>query len=257
MIALNAFFDNAKVLTFGVNRRKHLEQLANVTTSLGAALGILLDQRGESLALVDDKGRIIEGSRLLALITFLVTSVVPDARIAVPVMAPSAIERVAEQHGATVVRTRTDRRSLMALAAQQGSSLTFAGGANYELIFPEFAPDFDSLYGAAKLMELIAAQGRPLSEIVDELPASHLASRRDQCPWERKGQIMRRLLDETNGENVELTDGIRVSRDGGWVLVLPDASDPLFNVYAEGRSDDEANRYADEVSTRIEELARG
>jgi mannose-1-phosphate guanylyltransferase / phosphomannomutase len=257
MIALNAFFDNAKVLKFGTRRARHLEQLSNVTTSLGAALGILLDQRGESLALVDDRGRIVEGSRLLALLTVLVSSVVPHARIAVPVMAPTAIETVAAQHGATVLRTRTDRRSLMALAAQEGSSLTFAGGANYELIFPEFAPVFDSLYGAAKVMELIAAQGRPLSAIVDELPASHLASRRDQCPWERKGQIMRRLLDETNGENVELTDGIRLSREGGWVLVLPDASDPLFNVYAEGRSEDEANRYADEIATRIEDLARG
>jgi|HubBroStandDraft_4_1064222.scaffolds.fasta_scaffold00018_57 mannose-1-phosphate guanylyltransferase/phosphomannomutase len=256
MIALNAFFDNAKVLTFAANRRRHLEQLANVTTSLGAALGILLDQRGESLALVDDRGRIIEGSRLLALLTVLVSSVVPGARIAVPVMAPSAIETVAEQNGATVVRTRTDRRSLMALAAEAGSSLTFAGGANFELVFPEFAPVFDSLYGAAKIMELIAAQGRPLSAIVDELPASHLASRRDHCPWERKGQIMRQLLDEINGENVELTDGIRVAREGGWVLVIPDASDPLFNVWAEGRSEDEANRYADEIATRIDELAR-
>ena len=155
------------------------------------------------------------------------------------------------------MRTRTDRRSLMALAAQAGSSLAFAGGANYELIFPEFAPVFDSLYGAAKVMELLAAQGRTLSEIVDELPASHLASRRDPCPWERKGQIMRRLLDETDGENVELTDGIRVAREGGWVLVLPDATDPLFNVWAEGRSEDEANRYADEIATRIDELARG
>jgi mannose-1-phosphate guanylyltransferase / phosphomannomutase len=257
MVALNAFFDNAKVLTFGANRNRHLDQLANVTTSLGAGLGILLDQRGESLALVDDRGRIIEGSRLLSLLTFLVSSVVPGARIAVPVMAPSAIETVAEQNGATVVRTRTDRRSLMALAAHEGSSLAFAGGANYELIFPEFAPVFDSLYGAAKIMELIAAQGRPLSAIVDALPSSHLASRRDQCPWERKGQIMRHLLDESDGQTVELTDGIRVSREGGWVLVIPDASDPLFNVWAEGRSDDEASRYADEIATRIEQLARG
>jgi mannose-1-phosphate guanylyltransferase / phosphomannomutase len=257
MIALNAFFDNAKVLAFGKNRPRHLEQLGNVTTSLGAGLGILLDQRGESLALVDDRGRVVEGSKLLALLTALVASQVPGARIAVPVMAPSAIERVAELHGATVLRTRTDRRSLMALAAQEGSSIALAGGANFELMFPEFAPAFDSLYGAAKIMELIAKQGRPLSEIVDELPPSYLASRRDQCPWERKGQIMRQLLAETDGQEVELTDGIRVGREGGWVLVLPDASDPLFNVYAEGRSEDEANQYADDIAGRIEHLARG
>jgi mannose-1-phosphate guanylyltransferase/phosphomannomutase len=257
MIALNAFFDNAKVLTFKKNRARHLEQLSNVTTSLGATLGILLDQHGEALALVDDRGRIIEGSRLLALLTVLVAGFVRSAKIAVPVMAPTAVETVAEAYGASVIRTRTDRRSLMALAAREGASLAFAAGANYELIFPEFQPVFDSLYASAKIMELIAAAGHPLSEVVDELPQWHLASRRDHCPWERKGQIMRRLLDETNGENVDLTDGIRVSREGGWVLVLPDASDPLFNVYAEGRSEDEAYRYAEEISTRIEELARG
>ena len=134
---------------------------------------------------------------------------------------------------------------------------SLACGSNYELIFPEFQPVFDSLYAAAKIMELIAAAGHPLSKLVDELPAWHLASRRDHCPWERKGQIMRKLLDETDGQQVELTDGIRVSREGGWVLVLPDASDPQFNVYAEGRDDDEARRYVDEIATRIEELARG
>ena len=254
MIALNAFFDNAKVLTFARNRARHLEQLSNVTTSLGATLGILLDQHGEALALVDDRGRIIEESRLLALLIILVARCVPNARVAVPVMAPRAIETVAEALGATVVRTRSDRRSLMAFAAEAGASLAFAGGAHYELIFPEFQPVFDSLYAAAKIMELIASQGGPLSAIVDELPAWHLAARRDHCPWERKGQIMRRLLDETNGENVELTDGIRISREGGWVLVLPDASDPQFNIYAEGRSDEEAQHYADEITARIDAL---
>jgi mannose-1-phosphate guanylyltransferase / phosphomannomutase len=257
MIALNAFFDNTKVLTFAKHRSRHLEQLSNVTTSLGAALGILLDQRGESLALVDDRGRVIEGSQLLTLITSLVASHVPDARIAVPVMAPSAVEQVAGKYGATVLRTRTDRRSLMALAASDGSAIAFAGGTSYELLFPEFAPAFDSLYGAAEIMELIAEQGRSLSEIVDELPPSYLASRRDQCPWERKGQIMRQLLAETDARQVDLIDGIRVAREGGWILVLPDASDPLFNVYAEGRSDDEASRYADEIAARIASLARG
>lgn len=257
MIALNAFFDNAKVLTFARNRSRHLEQLGNVTTSLGATLGILLDQHGEALALVDDLGRIIEKNRLLALLTILVAGSVPHARVAVPVMAPRAMETIAEALGATVVRTRSDRRSLMAFAAESGASLAFAGGANYELIFPEFQPVFDSLYAAAKIMELIANQGGPLSAIVDELPPWYIASRRDHCPWERKGQIMRRLLDETNGEQVELTEGIRIGREGGWVLVLPDASDPQFNVYAEGRSDDEARRYADEIASRIDELARG
>src|SRR6185437_4322778 len=179
MVALNACFDNRRVLEFARIRPRHLEQLANVTTSLNASLGILLDQHGEGFALVDDRGRIIEKSRLLALLTLLVARSVPGARISVPVMAPRAIETIAESLGATVVRTRSDRRSLMALAAETGTSLAFAGGANYELIFPEFQPVFDSLYAAAKVMELLAGQRARLSELIDELPAWYLASRHD------------------------------------------------------------------------------
>jgi len=100
------------------------------------------------------------------------------------------------------------------------------------------------------------AEQRKLSELVDLLPQWHLAGRTVNCPWDRKGLIMRRLLDETSGENVELTDGIRVDREGGWVLVLPDASDPTFNVFAEGPSESAARHYADETARRIEELAR-
>ncbi|MEO6991185.1 MAG: mannose-1-phosphate guanyltransferase [Candidatus Baltobacteraceae bacterium] len=255
MIALNAYFDDEQARRFARDRQRHLEQLSGVTLSLQATLGILLDHDGETLALVDDRGRIVEDSRLFALLTLLVARATPGARIAMPVTVPSAIEEIARANGASVIRTKADRRATMALAEKEGAALAFAGGSGYEAIFPEFQPAFDALYAAAKTIELIAAEQRTLSELVDRLPQWHYASRTVACPWERKGQIMRRLLDDASGSDIELTDGIRISRDGGWVLVLPDASDPSFNVYGEGPSDEAARRYVDEAAGRIEEFA--
>jgi mannose-1-phosphate guanylyltransferase/phosphomannomutase len=256
MIALNAYFDDDRARIFARDRGRHLEQLQSVTLSLQANLGILLDNEGETISLVDDRGRVVQESMLFALLALLVARRTPGARIAVPVTMPRAIEVIAAENGATVIRTRSDRRATMALAQEEGASLQFAGGGNYEVIFPEFQPAFDALYAAAKIMELLVAEQRKLSELVDLLPQWHLAGRTVNCPWDRKGLIMRRLLDETSGENVELTDGIRVDREGGWVLVLPDASDPTFNVFAEGPSESAAHHYADETARRIEELAR-
>ncbi|MBV9102869.1 MAG: NTP transferase domain-containing protein [Candidatus Eremiobacteraeota bacterium] len=256
MIALNAYFDDNQARVFARDRRRHLEQLSNVTLSLQANLGILLDHDGETLSLCDDRGRAVQDSRLFALLTLLVARARPGSRIAVPVTMPRAIEEIAAENGATVIRTRNDRRATMALAEREGKALQFAGGGNYEIIFPEFQPAFDGLYAAAKVMELLAAEHRKLSELVDLLPEWHVANRIVACPWDRKGLIMRRLLDETNGANVELTDGLRVDRDGGWVLVLPDASDPTFNVFAEGRTASDAQGYVDDTATRIEQLAR-
>ena len=92
---------------------------------------------------------------------------------------------------------------------------------NYQLIFPEFQPAFDGIYATAKIMELLAAEREKLSSLVAMLPAWHVAGRSVPCPWDRKGAVMRSLHDEAahggNGK-VETLDGIRLPREGGWVL---------------------------------------
>jgi mannose-1-phosphate guanylyltransferase/phosphomannomutase len=254
-ISLNAYFDAQRARNFRDDRERHLEQLATVVTSLEADLGLLIDADGETFTLVDDRGRIVGRNRLFALMTLLIARATPGARIAMPVTVPDAVERIAEQNGAQIVRTRSDRRSLMALAEQDGKTLAFAGGSDYELIFPEFQPAFDGLYGAAKVMELLAAEHQPASELVDMLPDWHMASRAVPCPWDRKGLVMRALHDESrNGNNVQMIDGIRISENGGWVLVLPDASEAAVNVIAESTSDESADRTAGNMADHIMHL---
>jgi mannose-1-phosphate guanylyltransferase / phosphomannomutase len=254
-ISLNAYFDAQRARNFRDDRERHLEQLATVVTSLEADLGLLIDADGETFTLVDDRGRIVGRNRLFALLTLLIARATPGARIAMPVTVPDAVERIAEQNGATIVRTRSDRRSLMALAEQDGKSLAFAGGSDYELIFPEFQPAFDGLYGAAKVMELLAAEHQRASELVDQLPIWHMASRAVPCPWDRKGLVMRALHDESrNGNNVQMIDGIRISENGGWVLVLPDASEAAVNVIAESTSDESAEGTAVNMANHIMHL---
>ncbi len=254
-IALNAYYDERRARTFRVDRQRYIEQLANVCSTLHANLGILFDHDGETFAVVDDKGRVVDNDRLSALLTLMVARRTKGAKVAMPATITEALDRIAEANGATIERTRSDRRSMMAHAEDARGKLDFAAGTNGEPIFPEFSSAFDALYGAVKLMEMLAAEKCPLSDLVDMLPQWHVATREIACPWERKGIIMRTILDENKNEgDVDLVDGIRVRRDGGWVLVLPDASDPKMNVYAEGRDDAQAQQYAESLATRIAEL---
>ena len=254
MIALNAYFDESKSRALKDDQQRDLNQLANIVLTLQASLGILVDHDGEILTLVDDRGRTIEGDRLHALIALLVARSKPGAKIAVPVTAPRAIETIAARNGAVVIRTTSDRRALMALALAD-AGIDFAGASGHEIIFPEFQPVFDALYGAGKIMELLAAEQRPLSELVDMLPPWHLQSRAIRCPWERKGTIMRTLLEEYRGQDLDLLDGIRIRRGAGWVLVLPDASEPVFHVFAEGDTDEEVSVMVGELTERISSLS--
>ena len=254
MIALNAYFDESKARALRSDAARNLQQLSNIVTTLDASLGIFVDHDGESLTLVDDLGRVIAQDRLQALITLLVARSRPGAHIAVPVTAPSAIEAIARANGATVTRTRSDRRALMALALSD-PHLAFAGsGGSYEIMFPEFQPAFDALYGTGKILELLAAENRKLSELVDMLPEWFVASADVKCPWERKGTVMRCLIDQHNGEELDLLDGIRVLRPDGWVLILPDATDPAFHIVAESTNMAEAKALVEDYAARVTAL---
>ena len=69
---------------------------------------------------------------------------------------------------------------------------------------------------------------------------------------------MRALHDESrNGEDVQTIDGIRIAQNGGWVLVLPDASEAAVNVIAESTSDEGAAHSADAMAHHISELITG
>jgi len=254
MIALNAYPDSGGPQSHRVDRAKHLEQLRTIVLTLKADLGIFLDRDAETIVLADNAGRVLSGDGIMALLTLLVARQRPGARVAVPITAPQAIETIAEQYGATIIRTRSERRATVSLAQEEGRNLDVAIGADGAVAFPAFHPAFDALFAAAKTMEFIANDELSLSALVDHLPQWFLERRRIACPWERKGRIMRTLHEEVRGEHIDLIDGIRIHREGGWILVLPDASDPVVNVVAEGGSRDDACRYADEAAQRIEAL---
>lgn len=254
IIALDAYYDEAKSRTFRLDRERYIEQLRTITMTLGADLGVLVDHDGESFALVDDLGRVIAGNRLLALLALMVCRARPGATIAMPITTPSAIERLVLSVGGRVERTKSDRRSMMALAARDRNMIAYGSGFKQEPIFPEFQPAFDALYAIVKTIELLAEEGLRLHELNDMIPQWFFRHRALPCPWERKGEVMRTIVDEYAGHEMELFDGVRVMQDGGWFLVLPDASEPTVNVYAEGTSYEQADYLSQLIGDRIRQI---
>ena len=86
------------------------------------------------------------------------------------------------------------------------------------------------------------------------MPAVHLLHEVVSCPWHMKGTVMRRMVELLKDERPSLVDGIKIvaDDDGAWVQILPDADDPVFHLYAEAGSDEEAQRLLDRYQLRLE-----
>jgi mannose-1-phosphate guanylyltransferase/phosphomannomutase len=96
----------------------------------------------------------------------------------------------------------------------------------------------------------------PLSDVVRGLPAVHIVHETVVTPWEQKGAVMRSLVELSKDREVDLVDGVKVRHDRGWALALPDPEEPVTHIWAEGDTDGDARRLAQEYARRIRQLLR-
>jgi mannose-1-phosphate guanylyltransferase/phosphomannomutase len=193
---------------------------------------------------------VFKGTDLLATMGILIAQTTPDASIAMAVTAPTRLEEALAKQGVKVIRTKADTRSLMSTSFDAGVS--FAGDNGGGFVFPALHPGFDAPFGFAKLIAMLQQTRHTLSELADELPTFQLAYEQVRVPWEEKGTIMRRLAEENrDGTHVELLDGIKIYDNDSWVLVLPDAVEPMFHVYAESHAVQESKDLVDRYERKI------
>jgi mannose-1-phosphate guanylyltransferase/phosphomannomutase len=230
--------------------RELVGQAKRLVGAVGADLGVVFDSAGERLYLIDDQAREIPVEQALLLYLRLIGSNGKRGKLAFPVTVTSQVDQLVENSGLEVVRTPASLAALTKAAAE--NDVIFAGAVGGGYLFPEFLPAYDAMASLCKLLELLAPVNRPLSELVSELPESHVVHRRVPCPWAQKGLVMRVLTERLKDRDVDLSDGIKVFDERGWAQVLPDPDEPIVHVYAEGRDEETSAQLERELRELVE-----
>jgi mannose-1-phosphate guanylyltransferase/phosphomannomutase len=229
-----------------------LGQAKRLVTAAGADLGVVLDESGERIYLVDEQAREVPVEQELLLFLTLLASDGKEGTLALPSTVTSLAEPLVADSQLTVRRTPGSLAELTRAAATD--NVVFAGSIGGGFVFPDFLPAYDGVASLCKLLELLAPVERPLSELIAGLPESTVIHREVRCPWSRKGAVMRVVTERVKGKRVETLDGIKVFEERGWVQVLPDPDEPLVHVYAEGTTAEEAASLEEEFLALVEEV---
>lgn len=208
----------------------------------GAMLGAVINADEGYLGLIDERGRIIAGNMLTALLALI------DLRsrgepVAVPVTAPRAIELLAQKYHGRVVRTKASLHDLLEKVTPLGELRVFV--------------HLDPLGALLYVLDYTARSGFTLGQLVDEIPAFYLEEREVPVPWETKGTVIRRLIEDPPSDQLEFLDGVKVYHPQGWALVLPDPDFPVCRVFAEGASMEIARTLSDFYIEKIKEIVAG
>ena len=219
---------------------KNLTGLADAVKRHRAAVGFAQDPDADRLAIVDENGVYIGEEYSLALCAQWIMSKKPGVVAATNLSTSRMIDDIAARLGGRVIRTPVGEANVVAAMLKEGAII--GGEGNGGVIDPRIVPGRDSLVGIAYVLNLLAATGKTISQLVAELPRYEIVKTKFECRREDANRAVEALKKEFANEKIDTQDGIRIDWDRAWVHARPSNTEPIMRIIAEAPDRAEAEK---------------
>ncbi len=231
-----------------------LKEMGVIVRAIRANLGVFIDSPGERCFLIDETGAVLDHETAFAALAELALRGKPGMVVG-PASASIAFGIIAERSGGRFMPAKMTPGAVLRSAQHKETVLASDGFGGYA--WPPFQVAFDATYTVVRTLELLAATGVSLHQVTQDLPAVGYRHETLFCPWEAKGRVMRAVMERHLRDRVDLTDGVKIFVDGGWVLVVPDADHPQYHVIASCQEQSQADSLAQEYLAFVRETLGG
>ncbi len=225
-----------------------LIETANIVRTVDADMGIAHDADGDRGIIIDDKGRVHWGDRSAAVLARFLAEKHPELprRVFTAVSSSILVEEYLKPVGVEVVWTKVGSIDISYLMLSKGGGIC-GFEENGGFMYPKHLLVRDGTMKLALMLELLAAEKRKLSEIMDELPKYYPV--KTKIPMER--EIALKVIEEikklySNYRQVTI-DGVKVFGEDFWFLVRPSGTEPILRIMVEAKDKEKAKSIAEEL----------
>ena len=225
---------------------ENLGELITVVKELNADIGLAHDGDADRTICIDEKGNFVLGDKTFSLVEKQMLKENNGGTIVTTVATSQAIYDIAEEYNGKVIATAVG--DLLVARKLKDENGLFGGEENGGLIFPDFVYGRDAVMTVAKILEIVAKEKKPISELVSELPVYYASKMKIECPDDEKEFVMDSIADEvknTTEYKLDLTDGVKILKDDGWMIIRPSGTEPIFRCFAESDSQMKADEMTD------------
>ena len=225
---------------------ENLGELITVVKELNADIGLAHDGDADRTICIDEKGNFVLGDKTFSLVEKQMLKENNGGTIVTTVATSQAIYDIAEEYNGKVIATAVG--DLLVARKLKDENGLFGGEENGGLIFPDFVYGRDAVMTVAKILEIVAKEKKPISELVSELPVYYASKMKIECPDDEKEFVMDSIADEvknTTEYKLDLTDGVKILKDDGWMIIRPSGTEPIFRCFAESDSQIKADEMTD------------
>ncbi|AUX48332.1 phosphomannomutase [Sorangium cellulosum] len=216
----------------------NLAALRDRVLATGAALGFAWDGDGDRLGVVDERGEVLWGDKLLLLFARSLLAERPGSAVLGEVKCSESLYADIAARGGRPILWKTGHSLIKTKMKEEGALL--AGEMSGHMFFADRWFGFDdAVYASVRLLEIVAREGRPLSALLADVPETFATPEiRVDCPDAVKFDVVRRVTDHFRSVRpVVDIDGARVDFGGGaWGLCRASNTGPILVLRFEARS---------------------
>ncbi|MEA3378073.1 MAG: phosphomannomutase/phosphoglucomutase [Nanoarchaeota archaeon] len=226
---------------------ENLQELIETVKFNNADLGIAFDGDGDRLGMVDEKGNIIPGDKILIILARKFLQKDPNKKIIYEVKCSKTLkDEITKCHGIPIMY-KTGHSFIKKKMQEEDAIL--AGEMSGHFFFKEIGFFDDALFAACKLLEIISESGKKVSELLDGVPKTYVTPEiRWPCPDNFKEKVIDELHFKFVKYNPLTIDGIRIEFEDGWGLVRASNTQPALVLRFEADSQERMN----EIKSMIE-----
>ncbi len=212
-----------------------------------ADIGIALDGDADRVIIVDEKGHVVDGDQLMAVIA---ASWHQDGRLAKPgivatIMSNLGLERHLSGLGLSLARTAVGDRYVLEHMREHGFNL--GGEQSGHIILSDYSTTGDGLIAALQVLAVFRRENRPVSEICHR--------------FEPLPQILKNV--QTRGKQPLKDEAVNAAIEklradlgsSGRLVIRPSGTEPVIRVMAEGDDRDLVEKIVDDVIEAISSAA--
>ena len=234
---------------------RHLQPLIDLMRQGDHRVGLATDGDADRIGAVDPSGRFIDPHGIMALLLeYLVHDRGLRGSVVKTVSTTQMLNRLAERYGLPLYETPvgfnyiTDymRREPVLLGGEESGGISMLG----------HIPEGDGILMGLLLAEMVAARGKTLVELLDELMAApdvgifcYARLDRPVRPFKKAelvSDLVARAPQELGGvavARISDQDGVKyILSDASWLLIRPSGTEPVLRIYAESHSDDQVQQ---------------
>ncbi len=202
------------------------ELLCEKVKEMRADIGIALDGDADRVVIVDEKGQLVDGDQLMAVIakSWNDQDKLQAGGVVATIMSNLGLERFLKQEKLDMVRTPVGDRYVVEHMRRHGFNV--GGEQSGHIVLTDFSTTGDGLVSALQVLAVVIAQGKPVSEICQQ--------------FERVPQLLQNVR-YSDGMPLERKDVIEAIQEGenrlgssGRLVIRPSGTEPVIRVMAEG-----------------------